>query len=80
MKSLDWAGMIHQLTESGTTQAEIATYTGIHKATISAVVAERTPAVKAWDSSLLLLDMYLKQLAMSPPRVVDGYQYDMGDL
>ncbi len=78
MKSLDWAGMIHQLTESGISQQEIATYTGIHKATISAVVKESTPALKAWDSSLLLLDLYLKQLAMSPPKVVDGYQYDMG--
>ena len=80
MKSLDWAGMIHQLTESGITQAEIAGYTGIQPMIISKVIAERIPALKAWDSSLLLLDMYLKQMAMSPPCVMDGYQYDMGDL
>ena len=80
MKSLDWAGMIHQLNESGITYAEISNYTGIGKATISAVVKERIPALKGWGRGLLLLDLYLKQLEMSPPKVVDGYQYDLGDL
>jgi hypothetical protein len=72
--------MIHQLTESGMSQQEIASHTGLQPSTICCVLKEQMAAPKAWDSGLLLLDLYLKKMAMPPPRVVDGYQYDMGDL
>ena len=80
MKPLDWAGMIHQLNEAGVTQKQIQFATGIAQSTLTKVKKETMAHSEAWDQAMELFDLYLKTTGLPPPRVVDGYQYNMGDL
>jgi len=70
-RDLDWAAMIHQLIESGITQATISELTGISAGTLSGVKSELLPPTKGWNEAIELLDLHLQVLGISPPRVGD---------
>lgn len=71
MRKLDWPILIKRITETGIPIKELAEGTGINESTLRKVRDESIAPPPAWDATLDLLDIYLQQRGINPPRLGD---------
>lgn len=71
MRKLDWPILIKRITETGIPIKELAERTGINESTLRKVRDETIDPPPAWDAALDLLDTYLQQGGINPPRLGD---------